>query len=375
MDNIVIIIIVLLVILIWVMYSKNAKSKRKLVRREEPAYRELVGYEPEGAERVIEEIEVKEHKDELDHYRLGEVKMFNLNQAEALDHYDQALQVILFGDININQNQNQNRNHARQVFVADRIRDNARIARNAPLEQKAHFVAVQLAQQPQDLNLVKTEWIADSQNVHDSTLNSEVKAQYMKLRDQNGPIDVAKNLDEIYKWIPTIKTAGVNKEKINDGLYDMNRGNNSFNLDGDNESTLLAHVWERIKHSNNQKELKEAFAQQLSDCKGVCLDGRISRVMSSFAKLDELDPNLGVFKTKEVYRHEMLDNMGVIVKRHIDQAPPEVQDDYKNNKKTDQVQQLEKEIKDQLNEKAEEYKGKLPEEQRTSLLNAALESV
>lgn len=371
MDNVIIVVIVLIIILVWVMYSKNKKPKKRNLRREEPAYNELVGYEPLGAERVIEEIEAKEHKDELDHYRLGEVKMFNLDQAEALDHYNQALQVILFGDAHANQNQN----HARQVFVADRIRDNARVAQNVPLEQKAHFVAVHLAQQPQNLNATRTEWIADGQNVHDSTLNAEVKAQYMKLRDQNGPVDVAGAMDEIYKWIPTIKSNSVNKENINDGLYNMNRGNNSPNLNGDSESALLAHVWTRIKHSDNSRELKEAFAQQLSDCKGVCLDGRISRVMSSFAKLDKDDPNLGIFKTKEVYRHEMLDNMGAIVKKQVERAPKEVQDDFNNNKQTDQVKELQAHIKEQLNEKAEEYKDKLPEEQRTSLLNAALESV
>jgi hypothetical protein len=155
----------------------------------------------------------------------------------------------------------------------------------------------------------------------------------------------------------------------------MNRGNTSANLDGDNETDLLAHVWERIKHSDNEKELKEAFAQQLADCKGVCLDGRISRVMSSFAKLDDNDPNLGVFKTKEVYRHEMLDNMGSIVKHRVEQEPQEIQDDYNNNKQTDATIKLQNEIKAELNKKAEEYKDKLPEEQRQSLLNAAIESV
>ncbi len=376
MDGVIIVVIILVILLVWVMYSKNKNNKKRRVRREEPAYRELIGYEPEGAAEVVEEIEAKEQKDELDHYRLGEVKMFNLNQEDALDHYDQALQVILFGDLNLNRDHanrdNLNRNHNRQVFVADRIRDNARIAGHGQLEQKAHFVAVRLAQQPQDLNQARVEWIADSQNVHDSTLNSEVKAQYMKLRDQNGPIDVAKNMDEIYKWIPTLK---MDKEKINDGLYNMNRGNNSPNLDGDSESQLLAHIWERIKHSENKKELKEAFAQQLSDCKGVCLDGRISRALSSFAKLDDRDPNLGVFKTKEVYRHEMLDNMGAIVKKKVDQAEKVVQDEYNSGKKTDRVIELEKEIKAKLEEKAQEYKDKLPEEQRQSLLNAALESV
>jgi hypothetical protein len=359
MDWLIVIIVVLLIALILAIYSKGNGRKRN-IRREEEAYNELVGYEEHGADRVIEQIEVKEQKDELDYYRLGEVRMFNLNIQEH-DDFDLALQAILFNALG---------DRAQQMFVADRIRDNARIIGHRPLEQKAHFVANVVADRPQNINNT-TAWISDSQNVHDSTLNSEVKAQYMKLRDQNGKVDTAKNMDEIYKWVTKLPQ----NQNINDGLFNMNRGNTSANLDGDNETDLLAHVWERIKHSNNEKELKEAFAQQLADCKGVCLDGRISRVMSSFAKLDDNDPNLGVFKTKEVYRHEMLDNMGSIVKHRVEQEPQEIQDDYNNNKQTDATIKLQNEIKAELNKKAEEYKDKLPEEQRQSLLNAAIESV
>lgn len=363
MDPGIIVVVVLVFILIWV-YSRKAKREKKTNHKNDipDGYDRLEGYERDKAVEVINQIEQKEQKNELDHYRLGELKMFNIGDVEAVENYEHALNLIQHRQI-ANLNVDDDDTYNMQMFIADRIRDNARMLANRPLEQRANFVAGQI---PVKLN--SSTWISDSQNVHDSTLNAEVKEQYLKMVEQNGEIDVAQNMREIYKWAETRQDC----DKINAALYAMNRGATSPSLSGDNETLLLAHAWERIKHSKNAEEIKGALGQQLADAELVCLDGRIGRVISSFAIFD---PEIGVVKNKETYRHEMMDQMGVIVRKAVENASPEVQKDYNTNKNTDETKALQEEIKEKLEKKAEEYKDKLPKEQWQGLLDAAKDSV
>ena len=174
-----------------------------------------------------------------------------------------------------------------------------------------------------------------------------------------------------------------NKDKIEHVLNVIKSNTSDTSLTGGTEYDLLKEVWTRINSSsnkNNKDKLIESLEDQLVECSTgpgstVCVAGRCSRVISSLALLDK-DPNLGVLKTKEVLRNELLNEAAKVVERYTGKdsklTAANVLDDFNNSRSTPEVQELKNTMTDEINKLSENYAGRLPDDQRNLIIQQSL---
>ena len=201
------------------------------------------------------------------------------------------------------------------------------------------------------------EWKIDTQNVHDHFINESLVKQFNSIEQQN--IRESKSPASIYQikqslgsflpsseqieYQPKIHKAGLMLDKIRENDQGLVR------LHGRTEEYFLGHVWTHLASQPNKAEISKCFIQNLVDSwnKGspVCVTGRITRVMSSFAHLDS-DPRIGLLVTKEVVRNEIMEKVAKIRNEILQALPADQRKKYEDaTETTPETQQIEARMK------------------------------
>lgn len=355
----------------------------------EDLYNKLEGEDPTYAEEALAaaEAEPEDQKDAEYYYRTGVILQNNLHDNNrAFKNYRKALSLV---------GAQQNNDF---LFITDRIGDNARIAQNTEMERIAQIIQrIQIEERknnqtaptethtvthntsPQANKIEGTKTFAsDSQNVHDSALNTDLLEQYNRIKNYNYEEGLNFSIDN---YVPRTND-GSKYQKILYVLDVMKSNSYKTSLTGSTEYELLNAVWNRINSRDNIKNLGrliEAFEDQLSECatsshSTVCVSGRCSHVISCLALLDK-DPTLGILRTKEVWRNQLLNDAAKIVEHFTgdDSATPKnIIDDYMKGENTEEVQALKNSIITGIQSLGKKYVPHLPPEQVDLLIQQCI---
>jgi menaquinone-dependent protoporphyrinogen IX oxidase len=335
-------------------------------------------HDVDTAQQYITRAKYRISKNPIDNYRIGTVYDHMLHDTKSANkYYKKAVSQIVTNP------QDQN---AR--FIRDRLQDRAAINRMAEADDNKfdlneinalEFEIYQLEQifldydahdndlqdrrnlqdrkeQPRD-----AAWTADSQNVHDSNITSELQRNYAQLLAHN-------TNNQLYVWTPdeisqylrgshaqTVagkKDAGYIGEAVRmlDHIRTTNANITKINAD---ECAFIGNVFAKIYTQPDpdvKQTMTENFVQNLKDCydrtgKSVCATGRITRTMSSFTNLDKDVPNMGIFKSKQVIKNEAMVKAGNIRNRHYDAAPQDLKKKYDEAANDSETQALEAAMK------------------------------
>jgi hypothetical protein len=170
----------------------------------------------------------------------------------------------------------------------------------------------------------------DSQNVHDTSVNADLRETLAKLKQGNGGrVDIPRAFAEAEQFIRGKYAADPdNREKVAQALAVlavMSRGEYIYTYN-DTESNIFAHTWARAKHPRNiarEDLIKTAIVNALADSVEngniVCVNGRCGRVLNSLVTLD-FDPSVGSAMTFEAYRNQIFQEVKEIIDKEIDKA-------------------------------------------------------
>jgi hypothetical protein len=180
---------------------------------------------------------------------------------------------------------------------------------------------------------------SDSQNVHDSAVNKQLRDHYSQLLDST-PITLSNSAieDEIIQQINKSNPKNI-KAALNS--LDIIKKNTSFTPIKDPEMELLKVVWERSKLNENilnSNLLKDAVIDSLVDMSTstdrlgsdiVCSSGRCTRLLGSLVLLDH-DPTLSNgFFTVEQIRNDVLQNSKQILQDTIEEYSDDIDEKMK----------------------------------------------
>lgn len=297
-------------------------------------YEVLEGNKPTNrTERFVRLTALKPSKRAIDYYRMGEVFDHVYSRPEeAQRYYDRALKQV------------QNTKEPERRFIVDRMADRIRIDdvreydevhRNLPqlVRLQEQYQIARSAIRPietkkkEDKLEANVAWTQDSQNVHDTALSDGVVTQYQKLKREGIVFD---KLDQVIKEVGMVDYGSKPEDVVaKDNAVKMLKFIDTHpaplvKLAGDTEEQLVGSVWSRIKAPMQKKseELKKSFISGLHECYNngspVCVSGRAARVMTSLAHLD-MDPEMGILRTKEALRNEILSRSSVILKTLLDE--------------------------------------------------------
>lgn len=326
-----------------------------------------------------------------DHYKIASVYLLNAKQPEkAFDHFNTALEIITKGNVPVNQ----------VPFLLNRIEDYNKylieLDEILPIQQATHAYYEQQKHHNADINkkrweikiddpeykektiLNKQDWQSDSQNVHDSIINHDLKYQITKVVEDNSNKGLTQTYNDAIKWIRRYYQNNVeNLEKVNKVINEIDKGNYLGNIPNLTEKDVLETVWQRAHDPENENsgEIKEALAQSILDCfekySPVCISGRAAKIWQSLAKLDKED-QIGVLKTKQLVRNEIFEKAAKIVSDLVGEngsVSKELKEAYNNCENTEEVNNLIDTIKSKLDELKKEYENIIDKKQ----LNAIIE--
>ena len=152
----------------------------------------------------------------------------------------------------------------------------------------------------------------DTQNVHDSAVNSDLQNTYNIIKNDTSKIELFQSNDVIYDYIKYKSDASDDvKRRATKTLEKMaNSTETVVTLGQDFESTILNNVWNRSNHEDNRSNsiaIKDAVVSSLADCwengSMVCTGGRSARIISALATLD-INPSSGMVASRQAYRNE-----------------------------------------------------------------------
>lgn len=396
------IVIILIIIGIYEIFRNYGGIKYS--RDFEAFYNKLEGEDPAYAQEALDaaHAEPLNRRDAEYYYRLGVITQHNLNDPKGAEKYFvKALEML--------NNLEQKVVNNDYIFLTDRIADNARAARNPVLHNNAiqiqadgvrnqiigindpNLIREQIALFADRQNIhpnntsafanaienVKT-FKSDSQNVHDSTLNSDLALQFKKIKNYNQLEGLKINVEG---FKPRTKDPEKNK-RINNVLNVIKSNASVTSLIGGTEYQLLEAVYNRIYSSqniNNREKLLEALTDQLNECatsdtSTVCVAGRCGHVLSSLAILDN-DPELGILKTKEVIRNSLLNDAAHIVERYTGEdstVNKQTLDDFNKGNDTNDVKNLKLNMANEIKMLGDKYEGQLPDDQKKLLIQQSL---
>lgn len=169
----------------------------------------------------------------------------------------------------------------------------------------------------------------DSQNVHDSGVNHQLKEAFRKLKDESpyATRDSPRINTEIHNYIIS-NIKDINKKNNAMKALDAIKGNNAYNSSIDaKEQDLLNLVWTRSDIRDNIKNkdlIRDAIIDALADMSTslgtVCNSGRCTRLMGSLTLLDSNQDVANGFLTVEAIRNDMLNKSNEILKLHIEET-------------------------------------------------------
>lgn len=351
----------------------------------------------DDAKAFLHHAEQLPHATALDHYRMGNVYLLNAKDHRAAhDHFKQALNAVRSNQTPL----------LEAGFIIDRIVDLNDVfadhpdVEDLPIQQtlltfyeQKHREAERTAQAlnnkiitgkldddkdllKQKVILSKQNWIKDTQNVHDSTLHSELKNQIEIIRKKNNEcakLHEVRNYSDFTLWLQTRYDSDPEKtEKINKVLIMTNNNYPIQSMPDLKEQDLLVALWQRIHHPDNQtriSELKEALGNAVLDCvEGgavVCMSGRNAKMWQALARLDA-NPDMGVLHTKQAVKNEIYERCAKVIDDFVGKegsASEILKNAYHRNDNSEQVKELKETMAIEIDKIHDEYHDKLPAEQ------------
>ncbi len=196
---------------------------------------------------------------------------------------------------------------AHDVDVATRV-ENAREGAGSKIEAVNNFL---------DKSVVYT---SQGENVHDSSVNSDLRETYGLILEDTSPIPLAAAVNEANAQIKELEKGKRERARTTLQMIARNEMCSTFNA---READIFATVWARCDHvanKNNKPLMHEAIVAALVDAtevksgglKPVCINGRIARVLNSLTLLD-YDPRVGNVMTYEAYRNQILQETKEII--------------------------------------------------------------
>jgi hypothetical protein len=173
---------------------------------------------------------------------------------------------------------------------------------------------------------------SDSQNVHDTNIGDSMCDEYKKIKE------IVKN-NKASKTYLTCKNEIKSKlqENVYNDYFKIVDYNNKFSKFNENEGLIFSNLWSYVTiESSNKKELISAFIDAINNSfesnnltNGlVCINGRIGRLMGSFAFIDK--NGFGVYKSIPIIRNDCFDLANKIYKENIDNIKENKPDLYKD---------------------------------------------
>ena len=219
----------------------------------------------------------------------------------------------------------------------------------------------------------------DTQNVHDSAINTQLRDIYKKIKDES-PLIVHDNnriRNEIDGHIT--KYLGRHSEKGDRAKYALNEMTHYNVSIQDTEDKLVNAIWLRSNTFNNLKNkelIRDAIIDSFVDMSKqsgsvVCNSGRCTRLVGSLTLLDSDDEISHGFLTVEQIRNDAMTKSNDILKETIqeyknsdDKLLAEVAESYDSTKIINTNVEKEQEFKDLVLQKIKteldvEYKKKL----------------
>lgn len=169
------------------------------------------------------------------------------------------------------------------------------------------------------------KWTSDRQNVHDSSVNNDLRQTLAFIRDP--AVDVTRCMQEISADLKRAEKSGEisarKRDRAEQSLQKALAGDfiSTYNA---RENDILALVWNRSKvDANDNKAIKGAVIDALADCVEdsglVCINGRCSRYLGALAGVD-VNPNLGAAATAEAYKNEAFGDVQKVVDTTLEDA-------------------------------------------------------
>lgn len=159
---------------------------------------------------------------------------------------------------------------------------------------------------------------SDPQNVHDYTVNKNMRDTIMVLRSNIGHYDQKVAYDEMDTWLANMPASAKLDKAIR--VFMGISEDNMITTFNSTELEIITLVWQRIKDPQNGTNvalMKEALYNSLVDCydeRGsiVCLNGRCTRYLQSLVLLD-FNPIIGKAVTNEAYKNQIYDQTKNII--------------------------------------------------------------
>lgn len=168
---------------------------------------------------------------------------------------------------------------------------------------------------------------ADSQNVHDSLVQSDSLRAWRAIQNKNAeefPGGDTTNLRAIAELRDYIGGLPADRRAAASRVFDaMQVGSDNTAL-GANEFQILAQTWQRTASAENEQQrasLRAAYADALVDSATpagtVCVTGRCNRLLSAFTLIDSDARIAAPQKTIDILRHEILSKSHQILKDEL----------------------------------------------------------
>lgn len=312
----------------------------------------------------------------LENYRIGNVYDFMLkDDIKAHDYYLQAI------------NQAINEPDENALFIQTRLRDRVNINDIFEIDDAKYniFNLDELDNELKELERALTNiytnniydidhknsekrtieervhWKSDSQNVHDSNINNELRKGYEQIKYENkyNFLWEIPDIENYIRYTYSQEADAAELKNIEPALkmleyVDSKKGVDIVKLNT-SERDFISNVFTKIYNEPNEKKRKvllENFMLNLkesySNGSPVCITGRTTRIMTSFSDMDDTNPSLGILKAKPVIRNEILLKAADIRNKIFDEAPEEIQDKYNKSINDTDTKELEENMKQKI---------------------------
>lgn len=202
--------------------------------------------------------------------------------------------------------------------------------------------------------LSRQSWHSDSQNVHDSNMYNMLAEQYSVVSR-----DVKESPTDAQDLVAFMRGCGSAGERV----LDVARKSMVPRISNVSEFDLLLCVWRRSAHPSNASRtanIRKALAGAINDCvennSVVCSSGRTKRIWQSLALLD-FNPEIGLFKSKQVVRNEIYQKAAKIVDDVLLGVSDEVRAAYTSDSDSVEVSELKRRMIDEIENIKKDYDG------------------
>lgn len=233
-------------------------------------------------------------------------------------------------------------------------------------------------------------WISDSQNVHDSNINTQLNTDFQKLQLRNlgnTSVDYYDARDSIIQYYQNLddreypdKAEKLRKVREVLGRIERNDLVNGIIKSSSpvGERDILESVWKRAyspENEHNQENIQTAVCASILDCYEngpVCQTGRVSKIMSALATLDD---SVGVYQSKQVVRNSMYDEAARIVHNKLKITPEDIKQQYIDGTLNEDTHKLIFSMKDEITALGDKYKDKLPPDQINNIIQECYNTI